>query len=108
MPAEEITYETLKKAIGEWEAPGERQVGLGPEVCVAVLETCPPRRGSHRCQGRGWQFPLNSSQLPKLQLKVPPLNRGQCPMPGTLFLLMVAVKSMWLRIMANQTVKKEF
>lgn len=40
MPAEEITYETLKKAIGEWEAPEERQVGLGPGVCVAVLETC--------------------------------------------------------------------
>ena len=40
MPAEEITYETLKKAIGEWEAPGERQMGLGPGVCVGVLATC--------------------------------------------------------------------
>lgn len=104
MPAEEITYETLKKAIGEWEAPRERHVGLGSEVCVGVLGPvcCPPKHGSHGCQGRGWQFPLNSSQLPKSLS----LNRGQCPMPGTLFLLTVAIKSSWLRVMANQTGEK--
>ena len=60
MPAEEITYETLKKAIGEQEAR-EWRAGLGPQwgpmgASSAVLL----REIQHWCQGQGERLGASS------------------------------------------------
>lgn len=81
VPAEEITYETLKKAIGKWEAPGAsswrgsldgRSGGCWECVWVCAAPSAAlPSVFQHRCEGRAGWLPLNTSQLPKLQLKIP-------------------------------------